>query len=107
MGTYRKGGYTVRNHRELKTRDGYAMTGTICYEGKPVGTYEDGGYGGPMEVHFPKLGDAAGFQGHLHRAHHSGAAINGSSLSSRENCLGTPVASQPEIAQLSLRSAEG
>lgn len=63
--TYKKGGYTVRNHKELRTSDGFAMNGTLCFNGQPVGTYEDGGYGGPMQVEFKTPADAAGFHGHL------------------------------------------
>lgn len=62
------GAYSVAKHKELRTSDGYAMTGVLCRNGKPIGTYEDGGYGGPMDVRFtdgPNGPDALLFKNYL------------------------------------------
>lgn len=51
--------YTLKSHKDLRTSDGFAMTGKLCAEGVVIATYEDRGHGGEMRVDFVGTGTGA------------------------------------------------
>lgn len=57
--------YTLKSHRDLRTSDGFAMTGKLCADGRLIATYEDAGQGGEMRVDFVSHADEAALVAHL------------------------------------------
>lgn len=43
------GGYSFKGSKKVMTHDGYAWSGSLCFNGKKIGEVADGGFGGPLE----------------------------------------------------------